>query len=371
MSGIAVDLLPLEDPEALAPLWRGLEREAAGSVFTAWYWIGPWLRIFAVRPWLLRARIGRDVAGLAVLCPRTLIRGRLLPVRALFLHATGDPARDAITIEYNDLLVHREDAARIRRAMLDSLFDARRPRFSELWLPGAAVHPGCATVPPGGRIRRLWAQRPSARVDLAALRGDYLDSLAPRVRRNIRRAMRLYGEWGALRLEAAPDVETALAWLDHLARLHVAKWRARGRDSAFAEPTFLRFHRELVAGAHGKGAAELLRLAAGGEPLGYLYLLRRRGHVFFYAGGFVFERDNRLKPGLVMHALAIERCRERGDLVYDFGAGLEPYKLELGVPGPDIVTAVEARSTPLLRLEHRLRQLRARLRSADATAAGA
>lgn len=367
MSGIAVDLRPLGEPDGLAPHWRALEREAGGSVFTGWHWIGPWLRVLAVRPWLLRARIGRDVAGLAVLCPRTLVR-RLFPVRALFLHATGDPTRDAITVEYNDLLVRREDAAAIRRAMLDALFEARRPRFAELWMPGLAAE----TVPaPRAAILRVHARHGSARVDLAALQGAYLDSLAPRVRRAIRRAVRLYRERGPLVLEAAPDVDTALAWLDALARLHVAKWEARGGRSVFADGAALRFHRELVAGAHAEGGAELLRLSAGGEAVGFLYLLRRCGHVFFYAGGFVFERDNRLKPGLVMHALAVEHCRARGDRVYDFGAGLEPYKLDLGTPGPEIVTAVLARPTVLLRVEDRLRQLRARLRSTGAAATGA
>ncbi len=175
--------------------------------------------------------------------------------------------------------------------------------------------------------------------------------------------MRLYERMhGPLRLRPAPDAATALAWLDALAALHVARWRRRGRPSAFAREDFRTFHRRLVAGAPEVG--RLFRLDAGGTPLGFLYLLCWRDHAFFYAGGFDFPPDNRLKPGLVAHALAVARLRAEGFRVYDLGAGSEPYKAELAAPGPDIVHRVLARSTAPLRLEHALRQLRARLRAA-------
>jgi len=349
-----VDLVPLRDPETLAFLWRALEREAEGSVFIGWNWIGTWLRHFARRPWLLQARCGRDVVGLAVLCPRLVLRRGLLPVRRLFLHATGDGRADAITIEYNDLLVHRAGARDIRAAMTAGLLARRRPCFSELVLPGmAAVLP----VPAGCPVR-LAAVHPSFRVDLTSLDGAYPDTLAPRVRRNLRRTLELYRARGAVELDVARDVETALAWLDALARLHVAKWRARAHPGPFADPAFLAFHRELVARALPAGEAALLRLRVAGEPVAFLYLLHRRGHVFFYAGGFVFEQDNRLRPGLAAHALAIDHLRREGARIYDLGAGDERYKRELAAPGPEIVTAVIARPTPLRRIEHRLRQLR-------------
>ena len=42
------------------------------------------------------------------------------------------------------------------------------------------------------------------------------------------------------------------------------------------------------------------------------------GTVAFYQSGFRYEADNRLKPGLVTHALVIQACLDRGLDVYDF-----------------------------------------------------
>ena len=62
--------------------------------------------------------------------------------------------------------------------------------------------------------------------------------------------------------------------------------------------------------------------ARGDRVAGYLYNFVHRGWVAAYQSGFDFGDDaDRLRPGLVSHALAIEHYRRAGVRVYDFLGG--------------------------------------------------
>ena len=51
------------------------------------------------------------MVGLALLQPARTVRHRVLRLRSLMLHATGDTGQDIITVEYNGLLTDRRCAA--------------------------------------------------------------------------------------------------------------------------------------------------------------------------------------------------------------------------------------------------------------------
>jgi CelD/BcsL family acetyltransferase involved in cellulose biosynthesis len=74
----------------------------------------------------------------------------------------------------------------------------------------------------------------------------------------------------------------------------------------------------------------LLRAEAGNTVLGYLYLFCYRGRVSAYQAAYPSPPDNRHRPGLVMHQLAIKRALEQGQAIYDFLAGEARYKRSLG-----------------------------------------
>ena len=230
--------------------------------------------------------------------------------------------------------------------------------------------------------RRVIAETGSARVDLAAVRASgrpYVATLGPNTRSQIRRACRLYDERGGLRLDAAQDVDEALAYFAAAGPLHQARWEARGKPGAFASPHYVDFHQRLIRAAWSSGAVDLLRVSAGDEPIGYLYNFVHRGTVYFYLSALRYEADNRLKPGLVTHALAIQHYVDRGLATYDFMAGASRYKASLGQPGPAIL---HLRLEPpglklhLLDLARRCRDQARRMRSptlapgAKATAGG-
>ena len=179
-------------------------------------------------------------------------------------------------------------------------------------------------------------------MDLDSLRArgsDYLSSLRPNTRQQIRRSMRLYDAAGELSATWADSAEIGLRFLDGLKTLHQNQWNARGKPGGFASAFFERFQRRLIAEALPAGAAELVQITRGDEPIGYLYNLVWQGYVHAFVSGIFFEDDNRLKPGLVCHALCIQHHLDTGASVYDFMAGDFRYKASLGEPDPTSSTS--------------------------------
>lgn len=360
---IQVDVTPLPPEDVLASLWLDLETRADRSFFLSWSWIGTWLAMIDCRPELLIARQDGEIVGLALLHARLKTRHRVLPVWTLFLNQTGDEDQDVVTIEYNDILADRRYQESVREACLRCLVDhgaVGGRAVGEIVLGGVsgALRDNIENL---GRPVHERAAAGSAFIDLKTLRSvdmPFLDMLRASTARCIRRSMTLYRERGALELKAAESVDEALAFFDQCGALHQARWTARGRPGAFSYPFYVAFHRRLIETALPEGSVELIRVSVAGEAIGYLYNFLDRGRVSYYFSGFRFEDDNRLKPGLVCHALCIERHRERGMDVYDFMAGDQRYKLELGQPGPRIVTLAVQRPNWMLAAERPLRRLK-------------
>ena len=356
----AVTVAP--DADALALRWRALEARAEGSFFLSWTWIGAWMAGLERPPLLVAVTDGegRDVA-LGLFCAMVERRHKVLRVRQLRLHETGERARDAITIEYNSLLCASGDEAAAWEAAVRAL--RARGGWDEIVVGGATDMTSEIVSRLGlGTYRR--AETSSAFVDLAALRtrgvedaDGYVATLGKSTRSQIRRAMRLYRERGAVTLESCADPEVFLA---ELGTHHEAKWRAAGIDGATANPCYMDFHRRMIADALPRGEVELLRASAGDEAFGWLYNFVSHGRVLFYLSGFRAEDDNRLKPGLVTHALAVERHLRAGRDVYDFMGGANRYKTNLGQAGAGIVSLALQRQVPKLALEGLARKIMAR-----------
>ena len=79
-------------------------------------------------------------------------------------------------------------------------------------------------------------------------------------------------------------------------------------------------------------------MSAGETAIAYLYNFIDGKTVRYYSSGFLYEADNRLKPGMVAHTLCIEHYLATGMDRYDFMAGEARYKTSLGEVGPDILS---------------------------------
>ncbi len=322
-SVIAVELRPIEEMPDLAQLWTDLEARADGSFFLSWRWIGTWLhhRPPGCRAFVLTARRAEGVVGLAVLVRRDGWRIGALRTRRLLLHESGDAVFDRLSIEYNGILADRRCAAVVTFACLEALGRVTA-RWDELVLSGldpgtedlvrqAAAHAGYSL-----HVHRVDCCRS---VDLNRVRsGGYRAALGSSTRSAVNRSIRLYQARGGLEFRVAEDAREALALFDAMEALHRAAWKARGKRCAFDNPAFGPLHRDLIGSAGN--AVRLCRVSAGGQLIGVLYNLVHQGRVLNYQSGFAYEPDNRLKPGLVSHVLAIEDAIDRGEHCYDFMA---------------------------------------------------
>lgn len=336
-------------PEA----WSGIETQwntlacALGvrSAFMSLPWMRTWWQVFGpeLKPQLLiwRDAVRRPV-GICVLTQR-LRRVGGIPLHTAWLGATSD---ELVQSEHNDLLLlpgHRADAI----AEISELL--KRERVQRLRLRGfspSLVREFSGTVfcsPTTG------FESEDRYADLDALRESgkpYLQTISSNARRQIRRSFREYAQrHGEVVLERAQGETQRNAMMQELRELHGRRWSSRGVNSVFLSDAAVRFHQQLLDAtgaareepdAHDAFRTDLLRVRAGDQTLGVLYMLLHRGRSNLYQCGLSYDdndTDNKLTPGLVSHALAIEHYQQRGFSEYDFLAGEERavrYKNTLG-----------------------------------------
>lgn len=301
---------------------------------------------------------------LAVLGQRVVVRHRVLRVRQWLLNETGDGQFDRIALEYNGFACPGNDTATAE--VILSWLMQNLSAADELVIRNATAATAAALDKAAAATRwrvRAINDAPAAVLDLEEVRargGDFLETLGKNTRAAIRRANRLYASKGPIRVRPARSVAEALSWFETMAALHAASWQGRTAHHAFTNPHFRPFHRALIERALPHGHADLLRIAAGEDDIGYLYNFAADGWVMAYQSGLTRPPDNRWKPGLVSHAAAIAFCLERGDRWYDFLAGPARYKTSLANREIPMKSLVAFAPRWDLRLEDAARRLKTR-----------
>lgn len=329
---------PVPTLAALGMRWQALESRAPSRFFLGWRWISAWLAATGAEPLLLAGRRGDEDVALALV---GRARG-LLGARVVALNETGVAENDVGYVEYNGLLgcaVNRDAIDAAARFLMDQRAAGPIVGWDELRLSGVRPEWAESFARCGARVA-LRARQHSYAVDLERLRSEGRDALAAmnaNTRQQIRRARRLYDAAGGLELRRIDEAAAQLEAIDELAALHQARWVARGQPGAFASPVFGRLVRRLILGTDGAGGVEILRISAGARTIGMLLNLVHDGEAANYIAAFVRETDNRLKPGLVSHALAIEHHLARGSRVYDLLAGSARYKESLATRREEMV----------------------------------
>jgi CelD/BcsL family acetyltransferase involved in cellulose biosynthesis len=351
-------LLHWREWPGMAAAWDSLlESTAYGSFFLSRAWVEAWLATFgnALNPELLVFESGGETVGACLLVWRTQWI-KHLPVRRVYLNCSGED--QSVYIEYNALLAQPAWEERVAAALAGFL---RRRRWDELVLPGMADQPVLR------KLAALGQEEADAQVtryvDLGRLRNEsatYDSALSSNTRQQVRRSQRLYEEtYGPCSVRAAQTGDEALAMCAELGELHNAAWQDRGKPGAFSSARFRLFHETLIRQAFPSGAAQLLRIEAGAEVIGVLYNFVYRGRVYFYQSGFRYTQDNRLKPGLVAHSLAIRYYLEQSTAEeYDFLAGDSQYKRSLATDSRTLCWSSVRRATVPTLLFYGLRSLK-------------
>jgi CelD/BcsL family acetyltransferase involved in cellulose biosynthesis len=351
--GLRLRVLSAAERPAVALAWRQIQdRLGVDSLTCSWDWTATWLQQFgSVVPhrFALAERGGVPCAAALLTC--TTERYGPLRVRRLYIGTAGEPPAETVYVEYNRLLVSAEDRAPFVKQLLSKL--RSDPSWDELRLNGFAPEDA---EPFLQSDRSLAARRVRClAADLATDSGDVVATLKSGTRQRIRRSLRGFG---SVRTEWAETTSHALEILDELIALHQQRWEQAGRAGAFSGARFRGFHRELIQHLLPSKQVILFRARSEQGTIGCLYSFVERGSVHFYQSGLAAFDDNRLKPGLTVHALCMQACHDLGLVEYNFLAGDDRYKQELGSVERELIWASLRRPRASLYLLDRVRTAR-------------
>ncbi|MFT4808830.1 MAG: CelD/BcsL family acetyltransferase involved in cellulose biosynthesis [Paraglaciecola sp.] len=136
--------------------------------------------------------------------------------------------------------------------------------------------------------------------------------------------------FGPLELNIAHTIDEALNTFAITAQWHQQCWSDTSEGSGLDSPHFVNFHNDLIRQALLRQEIKLIKVTAGNRTLGYLYCFSFHNKIYFYLSSVNYAiSDNKLKPGLVSHYLAIQHFKSLGYDSYDFIGGEALYKQSL------------------------------------------
>jgi CelD/BcsL family acetyltransferase involved in cellulose biosynthesis len=299
--------------EALAPQWWELWRRCPSATpFQTPAWLLPWWRYFAPG----------KLAAIAV-----WREGRLIGLAPFYLEDGEEthllPVGIALS-DYLDLLIEpemeNEAAVLIFEAGLTLGWD--RWEFEELRPEALAATLACPE-----RLANA-ADEQSACPVIALAGGDDLAGCVPtRRRRQLRRAHAAAARRGAVTIEAVSD--DTEGFLDHLFRLHGARWAKRGEAGIVRDGPVQNFHRKALVALSDAGLARCYRIRIGGSIAAAYYGMCDGKRAYAYLGGFdpAFSEES---PGSILTGHAIIEAIREGAKEFHFLRGREAYKYSWG-----------------------------------------
>jgi CelD/BcsL family acetyltransferase involved in cellulose biosynthesis len=312
--------LSLSDALALGPdAWDRLQSSStAESPFSGWAWHRAWAGaapadLAISQALLVSGEDGWPQAVFPFVLRRT--RFRRMSVRAL-TWAAGDVGcpdhLDVLALPDADLeaLAEALDALPWDVAIFDNLAESA---------PSAARL--CAALERRGLAVRRGELWPCPRLALPDTWDEYLASLSPTRRQQVRRKERGLFKNHAVTLTDY-DADTVTEGWRHLVRLHEERWNGAG---ALHQTHLLRLHLAFAHAMAERGRLWLTTLDLDGVPAAAWYGFNSEDTVYFYQSGRAPEWE-KSSVGMVLMGMMIRRAIERGYRWFDFLRGDDEYK---------------------------------------------
>jgi CelD/BcsL family acetyltransferase involved in cellulose biosynthesis len=328
----------------LSDSWRELLRdvEVVEPVHTP-SWLITWWEVFGktggrdLRVLAFRNAQG-ELIGLLPLLARTVVSYRRpIPLRRLELLASGEAEEHEICSEYIGAIVRRGWHGPVARATAELLRGGGIGAWDELLMTNMrADDPFVPSLQHAmaecGMQGEAFHQNVSFYAELPGTWQAYLQGLKATHRYAVRRAMKDFEAWRGSRevvLRCATGGSDRREALGVLRQLHERRWSGRG--GVFRSQLFSEFHERLGDRLEQSRDAqvEVLSLVVGGEPISALYNFVVDGRIRYYQAGRRTGLPQTVRPGIVLHALALQRAIEHGQREYDFLATKQQYKAQL------------------------------------------
>lgn len=310
--------------------WRQLTNSFPHSYFLSWGWMESWLSSQQSNA-NLRCVFGYKEGAVCFgffVGYQDYRKFGMFPTRAAHINATGIAELDAITIEYNAILGINPSAIQLS----ELLSSPPLSRCNEFVFPGFTDE-FASTVDEHAQAYYLFSnEQLSYYTHLDQVRekgGDFLSLLSSNKRQQIRRSIKEYEKGGPIQRREAQSAEEATAMFEKMGELHSKGWRDRGKQGSFANPCWVDFHKTLIRNRHGSGEIHITEIFTDSTVLGYIYGFVYQNKFYFCQCGFNYQKNNKLRPGMISHVLLIQHFAEQGLQIYDFLAGDSDYKRSL------------------------------------------
>ena len=284
---------------ALAPEWLDLwRRDKNATPFQSPMWLLPWWRHFGSNE--LHAIAIRKGGTLAALAPLYILRDDSESL-GMFL-GTG-------ISDYLDVLGEQPFMEHIARADCQ-LWDLQQLRASSPLLNAPL---------PDGWSDNVEDQEPCLVLKLADL------SLSTHFQKKLRYYVRKLGD---VTFEEA-NAGNLNQLLQSLFDLHAARWQRRGMSGMLSDDVIQQFHREVAPAMLEARALRMYAMRAAGRIIAVFYGFADATTVYYYLSGYDPDLE-KLSPGTLIVAHAIECAVRDGATTFDFLRGAEDYKLSWG-----------------------------------------
>ncbi len=334
--------------EELEKHWSRIQKYQDVPFFLTWSWIASWLKTYSPEIVVVTASFETDIVAIGLFTLSVENRHGFVKSRQYRLHQMGDPLLDQIWMEYNDFICingHRESAVNACLLALQQSSDDWDEIVLSMMSSSRADE-----IRPVIKNCRVVLRNPSYATNLQELESDqgYLKSLNANTRYQIRRSIRIYEKsHGKVDFVCAKTTREALDFFHLAGGFHRERWL----DSGYKNPEFIQFHENLIEQSFNSKATELIKVVFGDTTIAVLYFHIVNKNVFFYLHGLRYENDNKLKPGLVAHALATQYFLDRGMKQYDYMGGYSQYKCQLASQTEDLVSLCIQRPRFQFRIE--------------------
>jgi CelD/BcsL family acetyltransferase involved in cellulose biosynthesis len=301
----------LGEVEALAPPWEALlERSRCNRAFSSPRWFLASCQVMAERrPYLVVARIGRELAGVLPLwvdaASRTAEFGALLADYSDIVADAAAPEIPAALLAFAGRAPHPFDRLLLRRLRPDSCCRQALP----LLAPAAGRHLLDSRVCPYARLPPSFA--------------EYLRGRGERLRKGLRNAANRAARQGAAVRELTPAELPGGALADAFLTLHDERFGGR---SCFAVPAHRRLAAAVLPPLFAAGRVKVFGLLRGKELLGVDVCPLAPDSLCIWNGGFAREAAAWSAGKLLIAAEIACACR-LGLAELDLLVGVESYKL--------------------------------------------
>lgn len=318
---------PLKQFAEVKSIWEPLLNTGEYSYWLSTGWIENWIKSLPADFGLIFiAGFDQETPVIAFFLGRKRVRfNRFLTTNVIGLNSTLDTNIDMVTyIEFNSILISPHITT-----TLESMLNAIPVDWDEFRMERAAPN---ATILYSGLGEDVQTEN-GYFVDLDKVRkngGDYLGLLGAKRRNKIRRAIKEYEKYGAIRLVAASNVNEALEIFDKLVELHQSHWTRLGQKGAYHTEYSIKFNEGLIRSRFNCGEIQLVKLCAGDFIIGCNYCFIYKDSILGAGSGFNYTGNDKFAtPGFVCHYYTILHNAELGYDKYDFLAGESDYKKSL------------------------------------------